>query len=316
MLFRSKIINYFKIIKLGNNECLKLYKEPKKYLIKQDILLYKQIGSQSVYGIVFKCGNRNKKYGIIPKFTAKLQLKSNEFIKELKILKELTKIARRRNKVMDLVFKSEETKTVKQMAKQDKERIGYKPEEGQTQWTRCCQNSGEGMRRRPTQYTPENMAELTKMGYKLNKKTGEFERRTMIKNSKGKKEEVQLHTLKFAEFDKEGEPTGNEIHYACDPEINGEHFYVGFLSRCKNPYGHCMPCCFKKDPAETKNKTKQKFYQQCLGVEEKKGKSDKEEVEEETLESQLEKFYILHDTNKLQEGRLGLLPKYLDFFFT
>ena len=89
----EKIINYFKIIKLGNNECLKLYKEPKKYLIKQDILLYKQIGSQSVYGIVFKCGNRNKKYGIIPKFTAKLQLKSNEFIKELKILKELTKIA-------------------------------------------------------------------------------------------------------------------------------------------------------------------------------------------------------------------------------
>jgi len=77
-------------------------------------------------------------------------------------LKELTKIAKRRNKVMDLVFKSEETKTVKHMAKQDKERIGYKPEEGQTQWTRCCQNSGEGMRRRPTQYTPENMAELLK----------------------------------------------------------------------------------------------------------------------------------------------------------
>jgi len=228
-------------------------------------------------------------------------------------LKELTKIAKRRNKVLDLVFKSEETKTVKQMAKQDKQRIGYKPEEGQSQWTRCCQNSGEGKRRRPMQYTPDNMADLLKMGYKLNKKTGVFERRVLVKNSKNKKEEVILKTLKFAEFDKDGEPTGNEIHYACDPEINGEQFYVGFLSRCKNPYGHCMPCCFKKDPAETKNKQKQKFYSQCLGVEDKK--KSKEEIVEDDKETSLEKFYILHDTNKLQEDRLGLLPKYLDFFF-
>ena len=228
-------------------------------------------------------------------------------------LKELTKIAKRRSKVVDLVIENEDSKSVKQMAKQDKQRIGYKPEEGQSQWTRCCQNSGEGKRRRPSQYTAENMAELVKNGYKLNKKTGEFEKYVMVKNDKtGKKEEILLKSLKFAEFNTDGEPTGNEIHYTCDPEINGEHFYVGFLTRCKNPYGHCMPCCFKKDPNESKNKNKQNFYAQCTGVE---GSKDKKFEAVQTDTSLMEKLYILQDTNKIQEGRLGLLPKYLDFFF-
>jgi hypothetical protein len=228
-------------------------------------------------------------------------------------LKELTKIAKRRSKVVDLVLENEDNKTIKQMAKQDKQRIGYKPEEGQSQWTRCCQNSGEGKRRRPSQYTAENMAELVKNGYKLNKKTGEYEKRVLVKNDKtGKKEETVLKSLKFAEFNPDGEPTGNEIHYTCDPEINGEHFYVGFLSRCKNPYGHCMPCCFKKDPAESKNQTKQSFYAQCTGVETSK---DKKNDSVQTDISLMEKLYILQDTNKIQDGRLGLLPKFLDFFF-
>jgi hypothetical protein len=228
-------------------------------------------------------------------------------------LKELTKIAKRRSKVVDLVIESEDSKSVKQMAKQDKQRIGYKPEEGQTQWTRCCQNSGEGKRRRPSQYTAENMAELVKNGYKINKKTGEYEKRVMVKNDKtNKKEEIVLKSLKFAEFNTDGEPTGNEIHYTCDPEINGEHFYVGFLTRCKNPYGHCMPCCFKKDPNESKNKNKQNFYAQCTGVD---GLKDNKNEEMQTDISLMEKLYILQDTNKIQEGRLGLLPKYLDFYF-
>ena len=228
-------------------------------------------------------------------------------------LKELTKIAKRRNRVVDLVLENEDNKTVKQMAKQDKQRIGYKPEEGQSQWTRCCQNSGDGKRRRPSQYTAEHMAELVKNGYKINKKTGEYEKRVMVKNDKtGKKEETMLKSLKFAEFNPDGEPTGNEIHYTCDPEINGEHFYVGFLTRCKNPHGHCMPCCFKKDPAESKNQNKQSFYAQCTGVETTK---DKKSESQQIDSSIMEKLYILQDTNKIQEGRLGLLPKYLDFFF-
>ncbi len=234
-------------------------------------------------------------------------------------LKKLTKIAKRRNKVNDFVQYESDAKVVKQMAKMDKERIGYKPEEGQNQWTRCCQNSGDGKKRRPQQYNGSNMADLLKKGYKLNKKTGEFERRVFVKNSKSKKkEEVLLKTLKFADFDAEGHPTGNEIHYACDPEENGEHFYVGFLTKCRNPFGHCMPCCFKKDPAATKNKGKISFYKTCQGDDSKdtgkgsKGDDEDDEVDEKKL---LEQLYILQDTNKIQDGRFGLLPNYLDFYF-
>ena len=226
-------------------------------------------------------------------------------------LKKLTKIAKRRSKVVDIANYSTDVKVVKEMAKKDKERIGYKPEEGQNQWTRCCQNSGEGKKRRPQQYNPSNMGELLKKGYKLNKKTGEYEKRVLVKNAKGKKEEIVLNTLKFADFDEEGNPTGNEIHYACDPEENGEHFYVGFLTKCRNPFGHCMPCCFKKDPAATKNKGKINFYKTCQGVENK----DEKKTEEDDEKNLLEQLYILQDTNKIQDGRFGLLPKYLDFYF-
>ena len=81
-------------------------------------------------------------------------------------LKELNKIAKRRSKVQDIALVSEEIKVVKKMAKMDKQRIGYKPQEGETQWTRCCQNSGDGKRRRPTQFNAESMADLLKSGYK------------------------------------------------------------------------------------------------------------------------------------------------------
>ena len=102
----EKITNYFESIKLGANECLNLYKEEGKYLITKNILLYKQIGSKSVYGVVYKCGNRNKKYGKIPIFTAKIQLKSQELIKELKILKELSKICiNRKIPCLPIVYK-------------------------------------------------------------------------------------------------------------------------------------------------------------------------------------------------------------------
>ena len=224
-------------------------------------------------------------------------------------LKKLNKIAKRRNKVADIVNYEEDEKTIKHMTKADKERIGYKPEEGQNQWSRCCQNSGEGKKRRPQQYNASNMTELLKNGYKLNKKTGEYEKRVLVKNGKSsKKTEVVLNTLKFMDFDENGNPTGNEIHYACDPEENGEHFYVGFLTKCRNPFGHCMPCCFKKDPNATQNKNKLNFYKTCQGIEVK----DEKVTEEKNI---LETLYILQDTNKIQDGRFGLLPNYLDFYF-
>ena len=49
---------------------------------------------------------------------------------------------------------------------------------------------------------------------------------------------------------------GNNLFYVCDPEDNNEYMYVGFLSRSKNPNDLCMPCCFKKDPLDSKNQDK------------------------------------------------------------
>ena len=53
---------------------------------------------------------------------------------------------------------------------------GFKPEKGQSQWTRSCQNSGNDKKRRPDIIGSENMEKLVKSGYKLNEKTGYFER--------------------------------------------------------------------------------------------------------------------------------------------
>ena len=216
-------------------------------------------------------------------------------------LKELTNIAKRRSKVEEIVLYDKEIKTVKQMTLADKKRIGFKPEKGQNQWTRSCQNSGNDKKRRPN----SNMSELLKAGYALNKKTGAFEKR-----AKWKGKEYTISTIKLAEFDESGNLTGNDIHYGCTPEENGEHFYVGFLTRSQNPNGLCMPCCFKKDPMASKNKEKREFFQKCLNQANQPNKEVK--VAPKAIG---DKLYILQDTNKIQEGRFGFLPKYLDFYF-
>jgi len=224
-------------------------------------------------------------------------------------LKKLNNIAKRRNKVDEIVNYSKEIKSVKQMAQMDKRRIGFKPEKGQNQWTRACQNSGNDKKRRPQQYTSLNMDDLFKKGYVFNKKTGEYERKVNFKKH-GKNKEILLKTIKLQEYDEEGNGTGNEIYYACSPNENGDHMYVGFLTRSTNPFGQCMPCCFKKDPSISKNKEKRDFHLKCLGQIKKKDEDIKI-----TQKIAGDKLYILQDTNKIQEGRFGFLPKYLDFFF-
>ena len=218
-------------------------------------------------------------------------------------LKELTNIAKRRNKVDNIVDYSQEIKSIKQMTQIDKRRIGFKPDKGQNQWTRSCQNSGDDKKRRPQQYNDLNIDELIKKGYILNKKLGIFEKKIINKNKK----ETILKTIKLNEFDNEGNSTGNDLYYACDIDENGDHVYVGFLTKSMNPYGHCMPCCFKKDPMISKNNKKKQFFLSCLG----------NNTEIETIEGKTnigDKLYILQDTNKIQEGRFGFLPKYLDFY--
>jgi hypothetical protein len=223
-------------------------------------------------------------------------------------LKKLTNIAKRRSKVDDIVRDQKDNKSsVKQMTQFDKRRIGFKPEKGQNQWTRSCQNSGDDKKRRPQQYVSNNMEELLKKGYYFNKKAGQYEKK-VVQKEKGKKIEITLKTVKVSELDDDGNMTGNEIHYTCNPEENGDHYFVGFLTRSMNPNGHCMPCCFKKDPMTSKNKEKQEFFKQCLG-------HGNKEVEQPGQKLLGDKLYILQDTNKISEGRYGFLPKYLDIYF-
>lgn len=228
--------------------------------------------------------------------------KNKERIAMKEVLKKLTNVAKRRHLVDEFIKEDTEVKNVKQIIKLDKERIGFKPEKGENQWTRSCQNSGNDKRRQPTPYVEKTLDELISSGYKYNDKTGMYER--VIKLKVGRKDKEI--TLKAIQLQTKGE-NGSSIYWTCSPEDNGKHMYIGFLSRSNNPHGHCMPCCFKKDQFISKNKSKRDYFMRCLG---------KTETLHETPKKIIgDKLYILQDTNKIQEDRFGFLPKHLDMFF-
>lgn len=215
-------------------------------------------------------------------------------------LKKLTNIAKRRNKVAEIVDYASEVKTVKVITGLDKKRLGFRPDEGQNQWTRSCQNSGEDKKRRPVVVSGNNVKDLIKKGFKYDDKLKMY-----IKTHKDTdlKKEITMRAINL--------PTeeGQDIYYYCDPNTNKEHKYIGFLSRGNNPDGLCMPCCFKKDQYNSKNKVKANYFKKCIGeVKDYK-------VEKKTLESIGDKLYILQETNKIQEGRFLFLSKYLEYFF-
>jgi hypothetical protein len=222
-------------------------------------------------------------------------------------LSKLTHIATRIHKVDDIIDDRKEINNIKHMAMVDKARLGYKPVKGESQYSRECQNSGKDKRRRPQQYSSKDMSDLIKKGYYLNKKIGQYEKQTFYKGKNGKKIPVTLKTIKVNELNDDGDITGNEIHYACNPEDNGEHFYIGFLTKSTNSSGQCKPCCFKKDPALTQNKKKLEFLQRCMNQQES---SKTEDIQQFSGD----KLYILQDTNKIHDGRLGFLQKYLDIY--
>jgi len=220
-------------------------------------------------------------------------------------LSKLTNIAKRRNKVDEIVDYQKEVNTLKQMAQLDKKRLGFTPDEGQNQYTRSCQNSGTDKKRRPKQTVMKNISELVKKGYILNKKTGDYEKRVLFKK-KGKREgEMILKAIKVVAQDEQG--NANDIFYTCDPEDNGEHMFVGFLTKSNNPFGECMPCCFKKNRMISKKKETLDFYKRCMG------EAEKEEVSKPVL-AVGDILYILQDTNKIQENRLSDLPKFIELF--
>lgn len=221
-------------------------------------------------------------------------------------LKELTNIAERRHIVGDFIKYSDEKINIKAMENIDKSRIGYKPEKGQSHWTRVCQNSGVHQKRRPQQFSSNKLEELLKLGYSLNKATGMYERRVTQKRN-GKPYTQVLRAVKLNTTDDDGTAVGNEVFYTCSPEQNGIHSYIGFLTKSKNPNGEFMPCCFKKDQYLSRNEEKRNFFLKCIG------KLDKS-VEQPTPVAFTDQLYILLDTNKIQPKRFGFLPKILDFY--
>lgn len=229
-------------------------------------------------------------------------IKNSKYLKIKDMLNKLTKIAKRRNKVNDIVDYEVGSIAIKQTTALDKKRLGFKPEEGQNQWSRSCQNSGEDKKRQPLVISSDNIKDLIKLGYKLNDKTGNYEKKVMI-TEKGKKRETIIKAVKLP-----GD-NGTFNFYTCNPDNNNEHCYIGFLSKSNNPNDLCMPCCFKKDHSNTTNKKKLGYFNQCIG------QKIPAAIEEAPKEEIGDKVYILQDTNKIQDGRFIFLPKYLNQLF-
>lgn len=218
-------------------------------------------------------------------------------------LTKLNKVAKRRNKVTEVVDYETSKKTVKAITALDKSRLGYRPEEGQNQWTRNCQNSGDDKKRQPVVISDDQVDKISKLGYNFNKETGFYEK-TVEVEIRGKTSKIVLKAVKLTGDD------GKFNYYTCGPEENKKHMYIGFLSRGNNPSNLCAPCCYKKDPLETGNKKKKNYFLKCIG-----DKDADEKVEKIDSSNLRDKIYILQDTNKIEEGRFIYLPTYLDYFF-
>jgi len=209
------------------------------------------------------------------------------------VLKSLNNIAKRRNKVEIISEIIEDVRTIKKMTKLDKDRLGFRPDKGQSHWSRNCQNSGT-KKRQPTLHTSE--VDLLASGYSFNPETKNYEKKVKINNK-----EVTLRTIKIPSEDK-------NIYYTCDLDTNKKYTYIGYLTKSKHPSGLCMPCCFKNDSFNTKNNNKKDINDKCAN-------NGLMESSLEVKNVKLDKIYILQETNKVQEGRYSFLPEYMEIFF-
>jgi hypothetical protein len=209
------------------------------------------------------------------------------------ILKGLNNIAKRRNKVEVISEFVDDVRTIKQMTKLDKSRLGFRPEKGQNHWSRNCQNSGT-KKRQPTANYSE--VQLLASGYTLNPTTKQYEKKVKI-NGK----EMVLKSINIPS-------EGKNVYYTCDPDVNKKYTYLGYLTKSKHPSGLCMPCCFKNDSFNTKNQKKKEINEKC-------SKGGLMETVMEVKQQNLDKIYILQETNKVLEGRYSFLPEYLEIFF-
>jgi hypothetical protein len=230
-------------------------------------------------------------------------LKTSKYQKVKTTLLQLNKIAKRRNLVNNFVDYEKKNIEIKNITKLDKKRLGFRPEEGQNQWSRSCQNSGDKVRKRPIVVSEADINKLIRKGYKKNKENGFYEKNVIVKE-KGVKKTVTLKAVSLPNDD------GSLNYFACDPSENNEYIYVGFLSKSNNPNDLCMPCCYKKNQANSNNKKKKAYYEKCIG----ELKSDSK-IEQIATDKIGDKIYILQETNKFIEGKFISLSKYLNYFF-
>jgi hypothetical protein len=221
-------------------------------------------------------------------------LKNSKFEKIKQMLKSLNKIAKRKNKVIELVDQDYDiNNNIKNITSLDKERLGFKPEKGQNQWSRSCQNSGDDVKRRPFIVPDKQIDQLIKKGYKLNKETNLYEKKITVNNKT-----IVIKAIKLSN------PDNTFNYYTCDPDENKDNIHIGFLTKGNNPNNLCMPCCFKKDQYLTINKNKKNYFNKCIDDNIKIYENEKSELGD--------KIYILKDNNKNNENKVVLLPKYLD----
>lgn len=222
-------------------------------------------------------------------------LKKKDRQSMLETLKKLKNIAKRRNKVIEIVHNDDGVvKNIKKMGALDKGRFAFKPDQNQNQYSRSCQVSGE-MNRRPTGYT--EVDDLVRDGFVLNEKTKQYELTTTIKTGK----KITKHVLTAVMLKDNNDKA---VYYTCTPQVNNEYIYVDFLSKSHNPSDKCMPCCYKKNPLLSANKKRVNYYKKCVGYDVVATSSSTQDL-----------LYILQDTDKLPPDRLGVLPPTLDIFF-
>ena len=206
-------------------------------------------------------------------------------------LNDITKIAKKRLLVQEIIERSEPTTNLKNMKNIDKKRLLTNTTEGNVSWTRLCQNSGTKNKRQPKLTEEKNLQDLIDDGYIYNKNSKQYEKEVVINKNK-----IKLIALKLT-----GE-NGN-IFYTCDPKTNNDNMYVGFLTKGTNIFNECMPCCFRKDKFSTTDPLKTEFYKSCIT-----GKPPT------TFKMQSgDILYILQDTNKITEGRICYLPKFINY---
>lgn len=187
-------------------------------------------------------------------------------------LKAITGIAEQKHLIRDVAVE----KTNATGRELDADRIM----QSNTQYTRRCQNSGDDIRR-PTPVV--DATKLRKLGYRLNKTTGVYEKHGKL----GKLVAVKV------------EEGGRSVFYVCDPSVHKSRPYIGILSKSSPP----LPCCFKKNQLVSQNRTIRNKFKAFL--------TNKLE-DDKVAHDRSAEAYIKQLTPNARNGRLHFLPHALN----